>query len=83
MKTIIRRNNDNNDDNSCNNIYNNNPIKMACTQTLVNFERTEAIFKHKAQQTFRTLIEEKRDKDRERKTSNVGAIKDEALSATG
>ena len=82
MEITIRRNNDNNN-NSCNNIYNNNPIKVACPQALVNFEQTQAIFKHRAQQAFRTLIEEKRDKDRPRKTSKVGTIKGGTFSATG
>ena len=68
--TILRRNNDDNDNNDDNKISgsntnnnnnkNNNPFKVVCPQILVHNERTRAAFKHKTQQTFRMLIEEKR-----------------------
>ena len=34
--------------------------KVVCPQSLVHNERTRATFNYKTQQTFRTLIEEKR-----------------------
>ena len=58
MITIRRRNNDNNDNNSSNNNYKNNPFKVACSQSLLLNKQAQEIFKHKAQQTSRTLIEE-------------------------
>ena len=69
MLTIIGRNNDNNKNNYCNNTTNNNEknnnidnnlLKVICPQYLVHNERMLAIFKHKTQITFRTLIEKRR-----------------------
>ena len=56
---------------------------MACSQSLVHFERMQAIFKHRSQQTFKNTDRGKtRQKDRPRQTSNAGTIKNETLSAT-
>ena len=52
-------NNDNNNNSSSDNTNNNeNPFKTACPQSLVHMERTQVIFKHITQETFRTLFKE-------------------------
>ena len=65
---IIRRNKDNNKGNWCNNTTNNNDknnndnndlVMVVCPKSLVHNERMLTIFKHKTQETFRTLIEER------------------------
>ena len=66
--TIIRRNNDDNKINCCNNTTNNNDknnnddndlIMVVFPKSMVHNERMLTIFKHKTQQTFRTLIEKR------------------------
>lgn len=69
---IIIRDNDNN----------NNLFKLVRPQSLEHSERMQAIFKHKTQQTIKTLIEEKRASPAN-KTSNVDVIKNETPNATG
>ena len=56
---------------------------MVYPQSLVHNERTQAIFKLKTQQTFRTLTEKNTPARRTRQASNVDAVKNETLSATG
>ena len=57
--TIRTRNKDGNKHNNNKNNENNNPFRLVCSQSFVNNQQTEVIFKQKTQETFRTLIKEK------------------------
>lgn len=57
-------------------------FKLVRPQSLEHSERMQAIFKHKTQQTMKTLIEEKRAGPAN-KTSKVDVIKNETPNATG
>ena len=76
---MIKITNNNNRNNNNNNIT----LKIEDPKGLVQNEWTSTIFKHKTQQTFRTLIQEKCMGQVKSETNNGGEFKNETLSATG